>query len=190
MHGRFNDLRSFMEDLFFESCVKRDHGTKGKLFPIVTVTALVIFMVFFNGIPIIFGYNIIYFTGMISFGLSYLVYRINKNMNIEYQIEITNDNFEVTKITNRKKMEMLSSFSIKECEYIGPISSDRFADDVNKADFTLNCTAYKDYDISDDIWYVFLTQDRTPYMVIFEFDEQMYPIFRRYNPRGTKIINV
>ena len=53
-----------MEDLFFEKTVKRDNGKMGKIFPVVSITALVIFAVFLNGIPILFGYNIIYFTGM------------------------------------------------------------------------------------------------------------------------------
>ena len=178
-----------MEDLFFESCVKRDHGTVGKLLPVVSIIALVIFMVFFNGVPILFGYNIIFFTGMTSFGLCYLLYRALKNLKYEYQIEITNDSFQATKITNKKKMEVLADFSIKDCEYIGPITSDRFVEDLEKSDFALNCTSLKKYDITDDYWYIFLTQDKTPYCVIFEFDEEMYPIFRRYNPRGTKRID-
>ena len=175
-----------MEDLFYERCVKRDHGAMGKLFPVVTVTALVIFMVFFNGIPILFGYNIIYFTGMISFGLCYLVYRLNKNLNVEYQIEITNDSFEVTKITNHKKLDLLADFSIKECEYIGPVTSDRFSEDKDNSEYILNCTAKKEYEISDDIWYAYLTQDKVRFSVVFDYDDEMYPIFRRYNPRGTK----
>lgn len=179
-----------MEDLFYENCVKRDHGTMGKLFPVLSITALVIFMVFLNGIPILFGYNIIYFTGMISFGLCYLEYSLIKNLNIEYQIEITNDSFEVTKITNQKKLDLLADFSIKDCEYIGPVTSDRFTDDLEKSEYSLNCTSNRVYNISDDIWYVFITQDKIKFTVVFNFNEEMYPIFRRYNPRGTKRIDV
>ncbi len=179
-----------MEDLFYEKCVKRDQGKVGKLFPVVSITALIIFMVFFNGIPILFGYNIIYFTGMISFGLCYLVYRLIKNMNVEYQIEITNDNFEVTKVTNQKKLDLLADFSIKECEYIGAVTSDRFKDDAEQSEYVLNCTEKREYDISDDVWYVFLTQDRVKFIVVFDFDTEMYPMFRRYNPRGTQRIDV
>ena len=179
-----------MEDSFIEKCVKRDQGTMGKVFPVVSITALVIFMVFLNGVPILFGFNIIYFTGMISFGLCYLVYRLIKNLNVDYQIEITNDNFEVTKITNLKKLDVFADFSIKETDYIGSVTSDRFIEDADKSDYVLNCTSKRIYDISDEVWYIFLTQNKVKYTIIFDFDPEMYPIFRRYNPRGTQKTDV
>ncbi|MBP5180853.1 MAG: hypothetical protein J6127_06165 [Clostridiales bacterium] len=175
-----------MEDLFYESNVKRDQGTMGKLFPVFSIIALVIFLVFLNGIPILLGFNIIYFTGMVSFGLCYLVYRAIKSLNVEYSIEITNDSFEVSKITNTKKIDILADFSIKEAEYIGSVTSDRFNEDLGKAQFTLNCTSKRQYEISDDNWYVFLKQEGVDYIVIFEFDPEMYLMFRRYNPRKTQ----
>lgn len=175
-----------MEDQFYENNVKRDQGTMGKLFPVFSITALVILLVFLNGIPILFGYNIIYFTGMISFGLCYLLYRTIKNMNVEYSIEITNDNFEVSKITNKKKIDVLADFSIRDAEYIGSVTSDRFNEDLNKSQFVLNCTSKREYEISDDNWYVFLKQEGVDFIVIFEFEPEMYPILRRYNPRKTQ----
>ena len=179
-----------MEDLYCEKTVKRDLGNKRKVFPVVIITALVIFLVFLNGIPILFGFNIIYFTGMISFGLCYLVYRIIKSLNIEYEISLTNEEFEASKIINLKKKELLASFSIKDCEYIGSVTSDRFKEDLEKADFTLNCTSKTEYDISDDNWYVCITQERVRYNLVFEFDPEMYQNFRRYNPRGTQRVDV
>jgi len=186
MHDRFNDLRRIMDDLFFERTVKRDHGKIAKIFPVVSITALVIFAVFLNGIPILFGYNIIYFTGMVTFGLSYLEYRLIKSLNIEYQIEITNDNFQVSKITNGKKIEPLADFSIKDCESIGSITSDKFNDDIEQVEYALNCTSKRNYEVTDDIWYVFITQEGVKYIIIFDYDSEMYPIFRRYNPRATQ----
>ena len=179
-----------MEDLYCEKTVKRDMGKKRKIFPVVLITALVIFMVFLNGIPILFGWNIIYFTGMASFGLCYLVYRLIKSFNIEYEISVTNEIFEASKIINLKKKELLASFSIRDTEYIGSVTSDRFKDDLEKAEFTLNCTSKQEYEISDDIWYVCITQEGVRYNLVFEYDPEMYPIFRRFNPRGTQRVDV
>ena len=92
----------------------------------------------------------------------------------------------MSKITNGKKRELLADFSIKECESIGPITSDKFNDDIDKVDYALNCTSKRDYDVCDDIWYVFLTQEKVKYILIFDYDSEMYPIFRRYNPRATR----
>lgn len=180
-----------MEDIFVEKSVKRDYGRMGILFPVFSITALVIFLVFLNGIPIIFGFNIIFFTGTVSLLLSYLLYRIIKGIrNTEYQIEITNDRFEISKVTDQKKIEVLAGLSIRDCEYIGPVTSDRFGSDLKEAEYSLNCTSKREYDLSDDIWYLCITQEKVRYNIIFEFDEQMYQVFRRYNPRGTKVINV
>lgn len=174
-----------MEDLFYEKTIARDQGKMGKLFPVFSIIALVIFIVFLNIIPILFGFNIIYFTGMVSFGLCYLEYRLIKSLVVEYQIEITNDQMDVSKITNHKKIEPLASFSLKDCEYIGAVTSDRFNEDQQKADFSLNCTSQRVFDTTDDNWYICITQDKIRYDLIFEFDPEMYPLFRRYNPRGT-----
>ena len=176
-----------MEDYFYESNVKRDQGKIGVLFPVFSIIALIIFIVFLNTIPILLGFNIIYFTGMISFGLCYLLYRMIKNLhNVEYQIEITNDMFEAARVTNQKKLEVLADFSLKDTEFIGPVTSDRFRDDISNSDFNLNCTSKREYEIKDDIWYIKVVQDRNVYNLIFEFEPEMYQVFRRYNPRGTK----
>jgi len=176
-----------MEDLFFERNIKRDQGSLGIVFPILAGLALLIFLAFFNVIPILMGFNIIYFTGMISFGLIYLLYRVCRNvLKVEYELSITEDSFEVVKIIDARKREDLVEFSIKDCEYIGSVTSDRFKEDLEKADFSLNCTSKRKYNLSDDIWYALVTADHSKYMVVFEYEEDMYPMFRRYNPRGTQ----
>lgn len=175
-----------MEEIFYEKTVKRDNGPLGKVFPVVSIIATTIFIVFFNVIPILMGVNIIYFTGMVSLGLGYLVYRANVSLKVDFQIEITNDQFELTRITNNKKNELLADFSLKNPDYIGCVTSDRFEDDLAKASFCLNATSLKKYCINEKNWYIFITENNTPYVIIFEFDEEMYPAFRRYNPRGTQ----
>ena len=176
------------EDLVFETLVKRDNGRLGKIFPIVSITSLVIFLIFLNGIPILLGMNIIYFTGMISFGLCYLIYRVIKNQNVEYEISIINDTFSVTKIRAGKKRIDLASFSIRSCEYIGPVDNGRYNDDLIKADFSFNCTSLRDIDEKDPVnWYAFVSESNLKYMVFFEIEDDMYPLFRRYNAHRTAV---
>jgi len=175
-----------MEEFYVEKTVKRDNGPLGKVFPFVSIIAALLFIVFLNLIPILLGVNIIYFTGMVSLGIGYLVYRANVSLKVDFQIEITNDQFELTRITNNKKNDLLADFSLKNAEYIGSVTSDRFEDDLKNIQFCINSTSLKKYNISDDNWYIFITENKTPYIIIFEFDSEMYPIFRRYNPRGTQ----
>lgn len=173
-----------MDSFVYENIVKRDNGTLGKVFSVVSIIALVIFIIFFNGIFILMGLNIIYFTGMISFGLCYLLYRVIKNQNIEYEISIVNDQFSVARIINGKKREQLADFSIKDCEYLGPLDSDRFNDDLQNAEFCLNCTDVRQPQ-GDDYWYAFCTEGSYKYIVMFVYEEEMYDQFRRFNVRRT-----
>ena len=91
------------DGLSYQNVVKRDNGKLGILFPIFSITALVIFIVFFNAIPILLGINIIYFTGMISFGLSYLVYRLIKNQNVVFDITSDGDDLTINRIKGGRK---------------------------------------------------------------------------------------
>ena len=174
-----------LQGSFIEVHYKRNNGTYGVVFTVSIIAALVILAVILNGVPILLGYNIIYFTGLITFGLSYLVCRIIKRLDLEYEIEISNDLFDVARIIARRKREELASFSIKDCEYIGPSTSDRFQEDSDNSEFVLNITDMRSLTPRDDVWYAFVKNEGISYIVAFVFKDEMYPVFRRYNPRKT-----
>lgn len=175
-----------MNDYIYEDLVQKDNGRMGFLFPILSYTSFIIFAVLFNVVPILLGFNIIYFTGMISFGVWYLIYRLNKNLKVEYEISIVNDQFTVTSITNGKKREILADFSLRDADYIGPVTKDRYSSDKEKAAFTLNTTGFENIPNSDDVWYVLVNEGNYRFIEAFNFKDEMYQNFRRYNPRGTE----
>lgn len=172
-----------VKDSFIEVHYKRDNGVYGVLFKVFLIGAVVVFTFVLNIVPILLGYNIIYFTGLISFGLYYLVYVLIKRQNIIYEIEMSNDIFDVARIIGDKKREELASFSIKECEFIGPTDSDRFSEDSGKAEFSLNVTDQRKITPCPEVWYAFVEQNGLKYIVAFVFKDEMYQVFRRYNPR-------
>ena len=49
-------------------------------------------------------------------------------------------------------------------------------------------TDYKQFDIDDKYWYWLFTDEGMKILIVFMYKEEMYPVFRRYNPRGTKPI--
>lgn len=174
-----------LEDTFVELCYKRDNKKYRIMFAVTASIALLIIILFLNVGPILFGKNIIYFTGMISFGFVYLLYRIVRNMNMEYEIELSNDQFDVARIIAKRKREELASFSVKDCDYIGPVTSERFGKDRDNSEFVLNVTPDSKIEIDDKNWYAFVSQQGDKYIVAFTFKDEMYPVFRRYNPRNT-----
>jgi len=177
--------RPLLEDTFVELCYKRDNKKYRILFGIFASIALLIVIFFLNYVPILFGKNIIFITGMISFGLIYLLYRILRNMNWEYEIELSNDVFDVARIIAGRKREELASFSVKDCEYLGPVTSDRYDRDCGNSVFVLNVTPDSNIEIDDKNWYAFVSQQGEKYIIAFTFKDEMYPVFRRYNPRNT-----
>lgn len=169
----------------YQSVVKRDNGKIGILFAVFSIIALVIFILFFNAIPILLGINIIYVTGMISFGLSYLLYRVIKNQNIEFDISSEGDNLDIIRIRGGKKREEIVSFIIREASYIGPVTSDRFNDDHDRSAFTVNCTEDRKTEIKDSNWYAYIDNSSYAYIAVFPIDDELYKLLRRNNPRNT-----
>jgi len=108
-----------------------------------------------------------------------------KHQHKEYEFEMSNDFFECASITGKNRREEIVSFSLKECEYIGPVTSERFNSDRRNAQYTVKLTDLSDFPLDDKYWYFFLTHDGLKLVVVFMYKPEMYKIFRRYNPRAT-----
>lgn len=179
-----------LTDSVIEDYIVRKKTASDYVFRVCIIIALVIFILFFNYIILaVFG-NVIYFSGMISFGIAYLVYRFVKRTNKEYELSITNEDFSIVEIVDKKKREPLAGFSIRNCEYIGQVTSDRFNEDCSKAEFTINATENRKLEINDSTWYCLVNEDNVRYVVVFPFQNKMYPVFKRYNMRHLQVVDV
>ncbi|MBO4460225.1 MAG: hypothetical protein J5778_06175 [Clostridiales bacterium] len=174
------------QDSFVEYRVVRDNKLTGVAFKVVAVIATAMFIVFLNMISFIIGYNVILLTGSISVLIIAGVFLLLKGQYTEYEIEIVNDNFNGAKIKGKRKREELCDFSLKDCQFIGPVTSPKFSELSNKAIYKLNFTSSREYPVNDDVWCV-MTSGNAPYMVIFEMKPDMYPVFRRHCPRYTAV---
>ncbi len=174
-----------IQDSFIESHIVRDNGTKGVLFKVFIIITAAIFIVLLNLVPILLGINIIFITGMLSAAIVWGVVVLIRRQYVEYEIEISNELFNVARIFARSKREELAEFSIRDCEYIGPVTCDRFSSDRRDSEFELKVTSNSDFPVTDDYWYTFVNSEGVKYIVIFHFKPEMYKVFRRYNPRNT-----
>ncbi|MCQ2466193.1 MAG: DUF6106 family protein [Clostridia bacterium] len=179
-----------IDDVFVEQFVKREKTALNAAFKVLSIFATVVIIVFINVIPMLLGINIIFFTGLISIGIGVLCWFVNRRQNIEYEISITNDLFSVSRIIAESKRELLADFNVRECERIAPTTAGTFEEDLKRAEFVLNSTRYRQYEVSDSNWYCFVNSEGIKYVVIFEFKPKMYKSFRRYNPRNTFFMNI
>ena len=174
-----------LQDSFIETSVKRKTGFTEVFFNTFLVTACILTVFFVNFIPFSFGYNAWFITGIISFGIVAGVVIIIKRESKIYEIEMSNDLVDCAVIHSDNKRDDLMSFSIKDCEYIGPVTSARFESDKNNSNLVIKMTDFKNFDIDEKYWYFLVTNEGYKIMIVFHYKEEMYPVFRRYNPRGT-----
>lgn len=179
-----------LQDSFVETSVKRKNGLAEVVFNTFLITTAIIAVFFAFLIPIYTGYNLYFISGILAFGIVAGTVVLIKRQHKEYEIEISNDLVDCAAILGKNKRDELISFSLKDCEYIGPVTSDRFNSDKEKAGIVIKMTDYKNFDIDEKYWYWLLPTDGINVMIVFMYKEEMYPVFRRYNPRGTKLMAV
>lgn len=180
-----------IQDSYIVQIAKRKLTAINYVFMVTASISTLIFILGFNILPIILGYNIIYFTGIVSFFLVVGVVFLIRGMSFEYEIEVVNETVTICKIIAKKKRVFLTEFSIRDCIYIGPSTSDKFSTAVKNSAFVLNCTEDSKYDYTNpNNWFFHIKNDDGEYSVIFPLNEEMYPVFRRYNPRGTEFMNI
>ncbi|MBR2550095.1 MAG: hypothetical protein IKE92_08795 [Clostridiales bacterium] len=174
-----------LQDSFVETSVKRKNGFTEVIFNTFLITTAIIAIVFSFLMPIFVGENLYFISGILSFAIVAGVVVLIKRQHKEYEVEISNDLVDCAIILGDNKRDELISFSIKDCEYIGPVTSDRYKSDKENAGIVIKMTDYKEFDIDEKYWYWLVPTEGIKVMIVFMYKEEMYPVFRRYNPRGT-----
>ena len=179
-----------IDDVFVENFVKREKSVYTTLFKVFSIMATAILILAIFLIPIFLGINVLFVSAVASFAVGFACYYLNTRQNIEFETSLTNDDFTFTKIINENKRELLTSFNLKECNRIAPVTADSFEQDKKDSSLVINATRYSELKKEDSNWYCFVESDGMKYMVIFEFNERMYKAFRRYNPRNTHFMRI
>ena len=175
----------YTSDSFIEKHIKRDEGGKGVFKKALLIFMALLIIAALYVVPIFLGfYELLYasipLTALIIWGVVVLFQR----QFVEYEIEIVNDDFSVAKISGKKKRTELVEFSLKDCDYIGPVTEGRYKTDSGIAELKLVVTEKKDHPMTEDIWYVLVNRPEFKYIVVFPFDPEMFQVFRRFNPRN------
>ena len=173
-----------IEDSFIESHVTRNGGKNivARCFAVFALCVIIVAVNFFG--LAVFGGPALGVTLMFSVTLIFIFVFLLKRSYTEYDIEISNDNVNVAKILGQSSRVDLMDFSIKDCIYIGPVTGDRYEEDLKKADIKLAITEQKKYPIEENIWYMLYKEENYTCMLILDFKPEMYKVFRRYNPRN------
>ena len=175
----------YTSDTFIEKHIKRNDGGKGIFKRCLLIFMALMIVAALFAVPIVLGfYELLYASIPVSALVIWGFVVLFQRQFVEYEVEIVNDIVNVSKISGKKKRTELVEFSLKDCEYIGPVTEDRFKTDSGVAELKLVVTDKKDFPVTEDIWYVLVNRPEFKYMVVFPFDPEMFQVFRRFNPRN------
>ncbi len=175
-----------LQDSFIESLVVRKNGINGVIFTITSIVLCILLIGLILIVPyMIWGGAVFVVTSFFAVLLGFGLFWFLKHQHKEYELEISNDVFDCAVISGKDKREELICFSLKECEFIGPVTSDRYSRDCSNANFIVRLTDLMNFPIEDKYWYCYVNHEGRTYAVVFIFKPEMYKVFRRYNPRAT-----
>ena len=163
-----------LQDSFIEGLVERKNGINGVIYTVTAIVVALVLVVIINLVPFMFiGSDVWPITSFASVALIFGLVWLLKQQHKEYEYEMSNDVFDCATIKGKNKREELVCFSIKECEYIGPVTSERFSRDKSQANITLKLTDLADFPSDEKYWYFYLTHEGIRFVIVFMYKPEM-----------------
>lgn len=160
-------------DVFIEKIVKR------KKSPVDIAYAVLLFI-----IALAVSYFAVIYLGSLSpiivAGLMFLAYYLATKRNIEYEYIVTNGDLDIDMIVNQRSRKRVFSANCKEFEVVARVKSDQYTPHIRETKTVLNLTSHNP---DSDAWFIFMNQEGTPKVILFEPDERMIDSFRTFIPR-------
>ena len=173
------------QDIFIEKIVKKRKTSKD--FALIGLLIFAIPFLFFILLQVgaMLGEEASIFIVRISLplfvGIIYLVYRLISGMNAEFEYIATNEDLTIDKIIARRKRKRLYNGSCKNFTILAPVSDRSFQ--TNKTN-RVKILDYSSGVENPNRWFLITKKDKEQIMIIFEPDDRLIQIFRRYNPRA------
>jgi len=100
--------------------------------------------------------------------------------NIEYEYIITNGDLDIDRIVNQRSRKRVFTANCKDFEVVARVNSDQYTHNIRQTKTVLD---FSSNNPEADKWFIFLTKDNTPKVILFEPDEKMIKNFRTFIPR-------
>ena len=168
------------QDVFVEKIVARRR--RGMDYLIVLATSFgsfgIIFAIFFFFPEFFISYGIVLLAGVV-----FMAHKLISAQNIEFEYIVTNDDVTIDKIVAKKKRKRVFSGSCKDFTSIASVTNSLFMDNQNQGMKILDYSSSK---TSAKNWFFVTKGEKESVMVLFEPDEKILQILRRFNPRAVK----
>ncbi len=172
------------QDLYIERIVQKKKTSAEYLLGFMLVTSAIFLCFAIVIVPIIFGQNVIYFSGLAVCGIGYLAYRLVNNSNKEYEYSLVNDDMTIDQITAKRKRTTLFQGSCKDFTMVAPVDSDEYQEAVKASGLFLD---FRSGENALSGWFFVTTKSSNRMLILFEPDDRFIVAFRRYIPRYVKV---
>ena len=132
------------KDIFVEKLVKRKKTGAEKLLSVMLILSAIFLIVFCFVLPIIVQVNFYVISGLVSFGIGFLVYRMITSFNRDYEYSITNDELLIDQIIAERKRSRVFTGSCKDFSIVAPISGPDFKSQCEQGIFRLDFRSGED----------------------------------------------
>lgn len=160
-------------DVFIEKIIRR------KKSPLDIAYMILLFIV-----ALIVTYFAFAFLGLFApvliVGIFYLAYFLASMRNIEYEYIVTNGDLDIDKIVNQRSRKRVFTANCKDFEVVARVNSDQYTHNIRQTKTVLD---FSSNNPEADKWFIFITKDNTPKVILFEPDEKMIDNFRTFIPR-------
>lgn len=152
-------------DRFSEQLVERASDKKGMFLKGLVVAGLILVLVLLGYLTVLFQYSITLFCLVAGAGAIWLAVYIMQGLNTEYEYIVTNDDFDIDKISGKRKRKRLISVDLKSVDDFGPY--------LNETELNPDVTVLAEDGTGIDLWYVFIETESTGKVaIIFNPDER------------------
>ena len=167
-------------DIFVEQMVTKNKNMKDYIrivLCLIASFALIFAVIMSPGIP---GIGAIVFT--ICVGLIYLMYRLICNTNLEYEYCFTNGNLDVDVIINARSRKNMIDLNTRKIEIMATRKNRAF--NLNMQDRSLKkIYACTDLNAEDLCFMIYIDDNGSRKMLLFNPNEEIKEGIRRYNPQ-------
>lgn len=172
-----------MMDIFCEYIVKKRIGVIDVL-KLIALAALAVIVAY---LVLLFGS---FFLGsgvglVLAFVVLYFAYKFSKDMFVEYEYALTNNELDIDKILGKSRRKHIITVDFKTVEICASINDNRFTSEYNTSvSKILDVTGKSD----NEIYFVNFTTDQGRTRVLFQPTDKMKDGLKLVNPRAIHII--
>lgn len=172
-------------DNYYEQIVVKKNKVFNNVFYILAFVFLVVFAVIgIVGIQGVFYHFTLInlFIALIFIGLAVVIYLYKDQIKTDYEYTLINGEIDFAKVFNNAKRKNLGTMNLKNISSFGSVNSDHFKRIISNPSIKrLNWFLNRE----NNLYFIYFEKDSNKKVLIFEPDQEMIDLIKKYIPYGS-----